>query len=101
MSERSELDDVKYPFGSKRIEGKVIVVNKRGFGFISSKEVPYTRIYFHWTNLIPQTINFSEIKRNDPVDFVLEKKNDGTYKAIKIDILEKEVPPNTIEKSDE
>lgn len=89
----AELDDVKYPFGDKRIEGKVIVINKRGFGFISSIKVPYTRIYFHWTNLVPQTINFAEIKRSDPVDFILEKKSDGTYKAIKIDVLERESTP--------
>lgn len=92
----ADLDDVKYPFGDKRIEGKIIVVNKRGFGFISSKEVPYTRIYFHWTNLVPQTINFAEIKRSDPVDFILEKKGDGTYKAIKIDVLEREAPPTEV-----
>ena len=93
MSDHTEEIDIKYPFGDKRIEGKVILVNRRGFGFISSKEILYTRIYFHWTNLVPQTINFSEIKRGDPVDFILEKKNDGTYKAIKVDVLEREPSP--------
>jgi hypothetical protein len=87
-------NDSKFPFGEKRIEGKVILINKRGYGFISSIEIPYTRIYFHWTNLVPQTINFAEIRRGDPVDFVLEKKDDGTYKAIKVDVLERETVIN-------
>lgn len=85
----TEAVDTKFPFNDKRVEGKVIMINKRGYGFISTKEVPYTRIYFHWTNLLPQTINFAEIRRGDPVDFILEKKDDGTYKAIKVDVLEK------------
>lgn len=80
----------KFPFGNERIEGKIIAINQRGFGFISTMKVPFTRIYFHWTNLIPTTINFKELKRNDPVDFVLEMKENGTYKAIKIDVLERE-----------
>lgn len=88
-----ELDVEKFPHGSNRLEGKIIAVNKKGFGFISCKDVPFTRIYFHWTNLVPQTINFAEIKRGDPVDFILEKKADGTFKAIKVDILEKETTP--------
>ena len=73
----------------KRLVGKIILLNKRGYGFISSMEVPFTRIYFHWTNLIPQTINFAELKRGDEVDFVLVKREDGTYKAIKVDVLAK------------
>jgi cold shock CspA family protein len=89
---------VRYPFGAdKRLEGKVILVNKRGYGFISCKDVPYTRIYFHWTNLIPQ-INFADLRRGDTVDFILEKKDDGTYKAIKVDAFDdskNEVTPTT------
>lgn len=73
----------------EKLIGKVFLVNKRGYGFISCKEVPFTRIYFHWTNMIPQTINFKELKRGDEVEFDLVKKGDGTYKAIKIDVLEK------------
>ena len=83
-------DSERFPFGEKRIEGKIIAVNKRGFGFISSITIPFTRIYFHWTNLLPQTINFIDLKRNDPVDFICEKKADGSYRAVKIDVLEPE-----------
>ena len=72
----------------KRFVGKIILVNKRGYGFISTKEVPFTRIYFHWTNLLPQTANFAELKRGDEVEFNLVHKEDGTYKAIKIDVFE-------------
>lgn len=90
-------DTDRYPFGEKRVEGKIIAVNKRGFGFISSKEIPYTRIYFHWTNLLPQTINFADLKRSDPVDFICEKKPDGTYRAVKVDILEKESTEGSVD----
>lgn len=75
-----------------RLVGKIIVVNKRGYGFISCKDIPFTRIYFHWTNLIQQTVNFTELKVGDPVEFDVVKKDDGTYKAIKIDALERENP---------
>ena len=82
-------DKERFPHGKERIEGKVIALNKRGFGFIGSLKVPFTRIYFHWTYLIPETINFQQLKRNDPVDFILEKIGDGSYRALKIDVLEK------------
>lgn len=72
----------------KRYVGKIILINKRGYGFISCKDVPFTRIYFHWTNLLPQTANFAELKRGDEVEFSLVHKEDGTYKAIKIDVFE-------------
>lgn len=88
-------DKERYPFGESRIEGKIIAVNKKGFGFISSKDIPFTRIYFHWTNLKPETVNFADLKRNDPVDFICEKKTDGTYRAVKVDVLEPEVKSET------
>ena len=86
----------RYPFGRSRIEGTIYAINKaKGYGFISCDKIPFTRIYFHWTNLIIETINFAEIKRGDPVDFELEKKEDGTYRAIKVDVLEREKKTET------
>lgn len=72
----------------KRLIGKVTVVHPKGFFFISCKDMPFIRIYAHWTALIPQTINFKELKVGDEVEFSpIETKNQG-WRAIKIDVLE-------------
>ena len=36
---------------NKKVVGRVIKVSKEGWGFISSKEIEFTRIFFHWTAL--------------------------------------------------
>lgn len=65
----------------KRITGKIIKVDKReeggGYGFISSKEIPYQRIFFHWESVL--SFNFLELERGMIVSFIpifdREKKN--------------------------
>jgi cold shock CspA family protein len=82
---------------AERISGKIITVNKlRGYGFISSKQVPFTKIYFHWTNLVADTVPFTELKKGDPVEFKLienfidRKTNEEMGpRALNIEVLEK------------
>ena len=80
-------DDIKQP----RKLGKIVHVDKeRGFGFISSpKDVPFTRIFFFWTALVPETITFLELEKDMEVEFELMDGPKGP-KAIKIDVLENE-----------
>lgn len=71
----------------KRIIGKIIKVSDEGWGFISSKEVKFTRIFFHWTSLKQNTINFTELKNGMRVEFTpIEVENKG-WRAIKIVVL--------------
>lgn len=74
----------------KRIIGRIIKLSDKGYGFIISKDIPFTRIFFHWTSLNQDTSNFTELKKGDEVEFTpLEIENKGV-RAIKIDVLEPE-----------
>jgi cold shock CspA family protein len=52
-----------------RVVGKIIKVSKTGWGFISSKEIEFTRIFFHWTSLTQDTITFPELRTGMLVEF--------------------------------
>lgn len=71
-----------------RVNGKIIKVDESGYGFISSKEIPFTRIFFHWTSLRPDTKNFKELKNGMQVSFVAVSVPDKGYRAIKIKVEE-------------
>jgi cold shock CspA family protein len=71
----------------RRVVGKIIKISEEGWGFISSKEVKFTRIFFHWTSLKQNTINFAELKNGMKVEFTpVEVENKG-WRAIKIVVL--------------
>lgn len=71
----------------KRIVGKVIKVHKSGYFFITSKELPFTRIFGHWSSLVPETINFVDLKRGDEVEFTPIKTEDKGWRAVKVNVL--------------
>jgi cold shock CspA family protein len=72
----------------KRILGKLIKVSNEGYGFISSKEIPFTRIFFHWTSLKSDTLKFTDLKAGMKVSFVAFEVEDKGYRAIKIKVEE-------------
>lgn len=72
----------------KRIIGKIIKISPKGFGFIISKDIPFTRIFFHWTSLIQETSHFTELKKGDEVEFTPIEIDGKGIRAIKIDVLE-------------
>jgi cold shock CspA family protein len=61
-NETKSVDNTEY-------EGKIIDVNGRGFGFISCKEIPFTRVFFHWTGLRQNTLKFPALKKGMKVKF--------------------------------
>lgn len=71
--------------------GKIIFVNKStengGYGFITCKEIPFTRIFFHWSALDIETIPFLELEEGMEVEFK-PINVEGKWRAIKIDVLE-------------
>lgn len=69
-----------------RMHGKLIKVAKTGYGFISSKEIPFTRIFFHWTSLKSDTLKFTELRSGMKVSFVAFKVEDQGYRAIKVKV---------------
>lgn len=74
----------------RRVTGKIIKVSDEGWGFISSKEIKFTRIFFHWTSLKQDTKKFQELKNGMKVEFTpVEVENKG-WRAIKIRVFTEE-----------
>jgi len=69
--------------------GKIIKLSPDGWGFISSKDKPFTRIFFHWTALNGDTLNFTELHKGMTLEFELVAQDRG-WRAIKIDVIDKE-----------
>lgn len=70
-----------------RVTGKIIHVNKaEGYGFITSEEVPFTRIFFHWQGLLQDTLKFLELEKGMKVEFT-PTIVDGKDRAIKVKVV--------------
>lgn len=75
----------------KRYVGKITYIEKaKGYGFISSREIPFTKIFFHWTGLNNGNINFIEIDKGMEVEFETMEVPEKGIRAVKIDVLEDE-----------
>ena len=70
--------------------GRIIKVSPKGWGFISSSDLPFTRIFFHWSKLKITTLNFADIRKGMIAEFEVYKEDNG-YKAKDIMILNQEV----------
>lgn len=75
-----------------RVTGKIIKVSSGGWGFISSKEIQFTRIFFHWTSLKQDTLKFQELKSGMKVEFTPVEVEGKGWRAIKISVLSNETP---------
>lgn len=71
----------------KRVKGKIIKVSDDGWGFISSKEIKFTRIFFHWTSLKQDTLKFQDLKNGMKVEFTPVEVEGKGFRAIKIRVL--------------
>lgn len=72
-----------------RAVGKIIKVHKDGWGFISSRDIEFTRIFFHWTALRQDTLRFLELRTGMYVEFTpLDIPGKG-YRAMHLRIVEK------------
>lgn len=72
---------------TKRVTGKIIKVSEDGWGFISSKDIKFTRIFFHWTSLKQDTLKFTELKNGMRVEFTPIEIEGKGMRAIKISVL--------------
>ena len=71
----------------KEIEGKITKIDPAGYGFIISPDLPFTRIFFHWTALRQDTLNFLELKKGMRVKFTPIDFNDKGYRAMKVFVI--------------
>lgn len=73
-----------------RAQGKIIKVSENGWGFISSKDIKFTRIFFHWTSLKQNTLKFTDLKNGMKVSFTPVEVEGKGWRAIKIEVIPKE-----------
>jgi len=78
-----------------RIDGRIMMRASQGYGFISCHEIPFTRIFFHWSGLDPKTKHFTELKVGDHVTFELIEHDKG-LQAVKILV---KVSPDELQRS--
>lgn len=81
----TNADNDAAPNEEKRHIGHIIKLHPDGYGFISSREIPYTKIFFHWTSL-DHKVNFLDLKFRMKVSFVAQKIPDKGFRAIKIHV---------------
>lgn len=80
----------------KRATGKIIKVSEEeGWGFISSKDIKFTRIFFHWTSLKQDTLKFQDLKNGMKVEFTPVEVEGKGWRAIKIRVLQDEQTATT------
>jgi 'Cold-shock' DNA-binding domain len=79
----------------QRYKGKIIRVDPDGWGFISSKEIAFTRIFFHWTSLQQNTLNFKDLKKGMNCEFTATTLEGKGTRAIKIKVLTDETKEST------
>jgi cold shock CspA family protein len=83
----TEPDTTPIKQEDKRVKGKIIKVSEDGWGFISSKDIKFTRIFFHWTSLKQDTLKFQDLKNGMKVEFTPVEVEGKGYRAIKIRVL--------------
>lgn len=71
-----------------RAQGKIIKVSETGWGFISSKDIKFTRIFFHWTSLKQNTLKFTDLKNGMKVSFTPVEVEGKGWRAFKIEVLQ-------------
>jgi cold shock CspA family protein len=77
---------------NKVVAGRIIKVSREGWGFISSKDIQFTRIFFHWTALKQDTIPFLELKTGMHVEFTPIQVPGKGFRAIHVRVVDKKVP---------
>lgn len=73
----------------KLVVGKITKLGE-GWGFISSKDIPYTRIFFHWTALRQDTLNFTELHKGMRLEFKAVKYERDGWRALNIYVVTRE-----------
>lgn len=77
-----------------RVIGKIIKLQQStengGYGFISSKDIPFTRIFFHWSALTQDTLNFLELREGMQVEFTPIEIEDKGWRALRVKVIDNE-----------
>ena len=71
----------------ERIRGRIIKLDT-GWGFIVSKDIPFTRIFFHWSALEQDTLHFTQLRKHMSVSFEPLEVPEKGIRAIRIKVEE-------------
>jgi cold shock CspA family protein len=77
---------------SNKVIGRIIKVSKEGWGFISSKDIEFTRIFFHWTALRQDSLPFLELRTGMQVEFTPLQIPGKGWRAVHVRVIEREQP---------
>lgn len=77
-----------------KIIGRIIQISRQGYGFISSKDIEFTRIFFHWTQLTQDTLPFLSLRVGMMVEFTPLRTPDKGWRAMRVRVLEREEKNN-------
>jgi len=70
-----------------QIEGRIIKVSDRGYCFLISKDIPFTRIFLHWTALKSDTLHFTELRKGMIIRFTPQETKNHGFRAIKAEVV--------------
>lgn len=70
-----------------KVVGRIIKVSEDGWGFISSKEIKFTRIFFHWTALRQDTLRFTELHTGMHVEFTPVEIQGKGFRAVHVRVI--------------
>lgn len=88
--DKDELNPITEDREIKRYRGKLLVIAPDGWGHITSEEIPFTKIFFHWTALNDNTPGlFKTLRKGMQVEFdYIENYQGQGPRAIKIELVE-------------
>jgi len=75
---------------NEKTVGKIVKLSPKGWGFILSPSHQFTKIYFHWTALQQNTLNFNDLKIGMIVKFFTQRYKDYGVRAYKIEVVDGE-----------
>lgn len=84
------MDEIKKMTNTNKVIGRIIKVSKEGWGFISSKDIEFTRIFFHWTALRQDSLPFLELRTGMQVEFTPLQIPGKGWRAVHVRVVERE-----------
>lgn len=84
-TEKDELTE--QVINNQPVNGRINFISEEGWFFIISKEIPFERIFAHWTALRGDTLNFKALEEGMIVEFIPIKIPDKGWRAIKIKVI--------------
>jgi len=89
------MDNIESEIQSEKTIGKIIKLHESGWGFITSPTYQFTRIFFHWTALQQNTLNFTDLRVGMMVKFFTRRYKEQGVRAYKVEVIENDRSEDT------